>query len=82
MKKYEFLDEGGFENPQYPSVAYQLEWIREYLKEFQNSQTVNEDQVQQLYKHTRQFEPAVNFLCAVWNFMQVDFSVIDFDYMK
>ena len=77
-----FVDEGGFDEPRYPSEEYQVKWIREYLKEYENCSSINDDSVQQLYRHVCQFMSVATFFVAVWNFMQVELSGIEFDYLK
>lgn len=70
----------GIDYSNYPSRAYQLNWIRAYLEEYKESAVSNAD-VEELYKHVNKFALSSHFLWSLWSLVQAELSTIDFDFV-
>jgi len=66
----------------YPSREFQLEWLRVYLKEFNSTPDVTDDEVETLYKQVNKFALASHFLWTCWSLIQAEHSTIDFDFLR
>nr|XP_039269016.1 ethanolamine kinase 2-like [Styela clava] len=67
----------------YPDRHLQLDWIRTYLKHWNNSDIeVTDEDVEKLYVQVNKFALAALFIWATWGLVQARYSNIDFDYIN
>lgn len=77
-----FLEFAGIENVDYtkfPEEPLQKDWIRTYLKEFQNEFT--ETDVNRLFINVNKFVLLSHLFWGLWALIQAEHSYIDFDFL-
>lgn len=73
--------ESAIDYTKYPSKEFQLEWLRVYLQEFQDSSNISDEDIEVLYKQVNKFALASHFLWTCWSLIQAEHSTINFDFI-
>lgn len=69
----------------YPNSKLQFDWLRTYLEEYYNNDTVIEvtdSDVEKLYVETNKFVLAAHVFWGIWSLIQAEHSYIDFDFIE
>lgn len=77
-----FCEFGGFDCDYslYPSVAFQRQWIKEYLSTFSGTPGT-EQEIDQVLKEVALFNLVAHLFWCIWGLVQAQVSEIEFDYM-
>ena len=65
----------------YPTLKFQLKWIKEYLNAKNNSEA-SEKEISDFQGHVELFSVASMIYWGIWALVQAEISSIDFDYMN
>lgn len=65
----------------YPNKELQWNWLKCYLKAFNNTEDVPDRDVERLYVQVNQFSLVSHVFWGVWSLIQAEHSYIDFDFM-
>ncbi|KAI4458990.1 choline/ethanoalamine kinase [Holotrichia oblita] len=66
----------------YPNKELQRYWLRHYLNEYLGEENVTNAIIDKLYVEVNQFALASNLFWGIWCLIQVEYSNIDFDFVK
>ncbi|XP_014480308.1 PREDICTED: ethanolamine kinase 1 [Dinoponera quadriceps] len=66
----------------YPDKEFQKVWLREYLRTYNATSEVSEEEVDKLYQEVAKFSPFPHFFWGCWSLIQSMHSTIDFDFLE
>lgn len=66
----------------YPDKELQKQWLRYYLNEYIGEENVQDHIINKLYVQANQFALAAHLFWGIWCLIQVEYSNIDFDFVK
>jgi len=78
--EYAGTDEVNFDN--IPGDDYQKWWLTEYLKEFLNSDSIDQKTVDSWHGSVQLMLPLSHLMWGCWALLQAELSQIDFDYLE
>ncbi|KRT82156.1 phosphotransferase [Oryctes borbonicus] len=78
----EFIGVEEVDSSLYPNKELQMDWLRHYLNEYVGEENVTEFLIEKLYVEVNQFALASNMFWGIWCLIQVEYSYIDFDFVK
>jgi ethanolamine kinase len=58
-----------------------MNWLKVYLEEFNGMEAIECD-VENLYKQVNKYTLASHLLWTMWALVQIEFSLIDYDFCK
>lgn len=73
-------NDGGIDYGKYPSKDFQMRWLKNYLREYQDRREIRLDEIEDLYKIVCKFVVSAHFLWTCWCLIQAEFSTIEFDF--
>lgn len=65
----------------FPCEAFQKDWIRIYLEEFNERTPISEAEVEKVYKNVQKFVLVSHLFWGIWALIQAEHSSIEFDYL-
>ena len=65
-----------------PGDDYQKWWLTEYLKEFLNSDSIDQKTVDSWHGSVQLMLPLSHLMWGCWALLQAELSQIDFDYLE
>ncbi|XP_066592107.1 ethanolamine kinase 1 [Prorops nasuta] len=80
-----FAEFAGVDSPDfalYPDEKFQKAWLKEYLQAYNETDNVDEKDVNKLYIHVNKFVLLAHFFWGCWALVQSQYSHIDFDFLK
>ncbi|XP_018334399.1 ethanolamine kinase-like, partial [Agrilus planipennis] len=66
----------------YPSKELQYDWLKTYLLEFKNTDSVKDEDIYKLYIQVNKFSLTSHLFWGIWALIQAEHSYIDFDFIK
>ena len=81
-----FDEMSGVENMDFvknhPSKEFQLDWIKHYLKEFNNEEEPSNAKIQDFYENVNKFSLCYHMMWGMWGLVQAQISKIEFDFVE
>lgn len=65
----------------YPSKEFQLKWLREYLINYHETESISDDQVLKLYADVNKFALIAHLFWGLWAHNQAEHSEINYDFI-